>query len=120
PERLVFLPATTAARDAKLRPPFLRLLELAERSVQPVVGVLADRASIEHDQVGAVRIGRARVALRLQEPCDPLRVVLVHLAAEGTDEISRHPLILGPGRPAPGDTMGPREARDLGPPGRAP
>ncbi len=60
--------------------------QVAEGPVQLVVGVLADRAGVEHDQVGVVQPGRRLQALGLQQPGQALGVVLVHLAPEGADQ----------------------------------
>ena len=49
-----------AAADRDLHPGPLRLdrREVAEVAVEPVVGVLAHRAGVEHDDVGLVALGR--------------------------------------------------------------
>src|ERR1700730_6790460 len=50
---------------------------------------LADRTGVEQDQVGLAALGRLAVAERLEHPLHPLRVVLVHLAAEGREVIAQ-------------------------------
>ena len=54
----------------------------AQVAVQLVVGVLPDRAGVEHDDVGQLA-GGGDVACRLEHPGHPLGIVHVHLAAEG-------------------------------------
>src|SRR5262249_40195883 len=49
-----------------------------------------DRARVEQDQVRLGALGRLAVAERLEHPLHPLRVVLVHLAAEGGDVVAGH------------------------------
>ena len=76
-----------AAADGDLHPGLLRLhrREVAEVAVELVVGVLADRAGVEHDDVGLlVGVGRD-VAGLLEQPGEPLGVVHVHLAPVGPD-----------------------------------
>ena len=63
---------------------------LAEMRDEALVGLLADRARVEQDQV-RVRARRAlRVAERLEHALHALGVVLVHLAPEGGDVVARH------------------------------
>ena len=63
-------------------------LEVAEVAVQLVVGVLADAARVEHDDVG-VRLGRGGDhPVGFEQPGDALRVVLVHLTAERAHEVA--------------------------------
>ena len=61
----------------------LEPLGLAEVADQPVVGLLADRAGVEEDQVGVGRAPGLAVAERLEHALHALGVVLVHLAPEG-------------------------------------
>ena len=59
---------------------------MAEGAVELVVGVLPDAAGVEHHHVGVVdAVGRDQ-PVGLEQPRDPLGVVLVHLAPEGADE----------------------------------
>src|SRR5919112_1599539 len=57
---------------------------------EPVVGLLADRAGVEEDQLGVLAIERLRVAKRLEHALHALRVVLVHLAPEGRQVVALH------------------------------
>ena len=57
--------------------------QVAEVAVEAVVGVLPDRAGVEHDDVGRVGVGGPHVAGVLQQAGDALGVVHVHLAAVG-------------------------------------
>ena len=82
-------PASADAHDA-IGPLGLQPLGLAQVSKEPIVRVLADRTGVEEDQVGVGAPRRLAVADRLEHPFHPLRVVGVHLAAEGRDVVSLH------------------------------
>jgi hypothetical protein len=60
---------------------------MAEVTVEAVVGVLPDAAGVQDDDIGRLHVLRALVALRLEQARHPLRIVLVHLAPEGADEV---------------------------------
>ena len=77
-----------AAGDHDLHPrrAVLHGLEVAQGAVELVVGVLADAAGVEHDDVGVVDAPGLHQPVGLQQPGDALRVVLVHLAPEGAQE----------------------------------
>ena len=82
-----------AAGHHDLAPVALALprLEMAEVAVELVVGVLADAARVEHDDVGVVLRSRRHQPVGLEQPGDALRVVLVHLAPEGAHDVApRH------------------------------
>ena len=62
--------------------------QVAEVAVQLVVGVLADAARVEHDDVGVVlRLG-AHQPVGLEQAGDALGVVLVHLAPVGAQDVA--------------------------------
>src|SRR5690606_2074152 len=62
--------------------------QVAEVAVELVVGVLADAARVEHDDVGVVlRLG-ADEPVGLEQAGDAFRVVLVHLAPVGAHDIA--------------------------------
>ena len=66
-------------------------LEVTEVAVELVVGVLADAARVEHDDVGVVLESPAHEPVGLEQAGDPLGVVLVHLAPVGANDIApRH------------------------------
>ncbi len=73
------------ATDGDLHAGSLRLdrREVAEVAVEPVVGVLAHRAGVEHDDVGGLALGCRPVARVLEQTGEPLGVVDVHLAPVG-------------------------------------
>ena len=81
-----------ADADDPLRLFALQALGLAQMGDEAAVGRLADRARIEEDQVGLPTLWRLGVAERLEHPLHSLRVVLVHLAAEGGEVIALHRL----------------------------
>ena len=54
--------------------------------VKLVVGVLADTAGVEHDNVGLFEVISAEHAFACEHRGDALGVVLVHLAPEGANE----------------------------------
>ena len=56
--------------------------ELAEVTVQAVGSIFANRAGVEHDQVGLGAFLSANVAVSLQQAGHSFGVVHVHLAAE--------------------------------------
>ena len=63
---------------------------LAQVRDEPVVGVLADRAGVEQDQVGLVAGLGLAVAERLEHPLHPLGIVLIHLAPERGEVVALH------------------------------
>ena len=54
------------------------------------IRLLADRAGVEHDDVGLVGVWCLSEPELLEEPFDPLRVVRVHLAAERVNVVAPH------------------------------
>jgi hypothetical protein len=58
---------------------------LAEVGDEALVGLLADGAGVEQDEVGVLAAGRLGVPERLEHALHAFRVVLVHLAPEGGD-----------------------------------
>ena len=68
-------PAAADADDA-LGILALQPLRLAEVGSELVVGLLADRAGVEEDEIGLAAGGRLAVAQRLEHPLHALRVVL--------------------------------------------
>ncbi len=95
----VLLGQATADGDLQPRLGVHQLLEAAQRPVEALVGVLPDAARVEHDHVRLLHRCGGRQPIGHQQPGEPLGVVLVHLAPEGTDEV-------GPGHP--------RESRERG------
>jgi hypothetical protein len=55
---------------------------------EPRVRLLADRARVEDEDVGVVRLDGLAQAELLEHALDPLRVVGVHLAAERGDVVA--------------------------------
>ena len=67
-------------------------LQLAEVTVELGVGVLADAAGVENDDIRLLDIRGPLETLGDKPGGDPLRVVLVHLAAEcANEELAGHP-----------------------------
>ena len=86
-EIAILLGEAAADHDLQVRARVLERLEVTERAVELVVGVLADAAGVEHHDIGVVdRVGR-RHAVGLEQPGDALGVVLVHLTPEGADQV---------------------------------
>ena len=76
-----------AAADADLHAAGLEVLDAAQVGEHLLLRLLAHRAGVEEDQVGLVHVGGRLVALGgVQHVGHLVRVVLVHLAAEGLDE----------------------------------
>src|SRR5205823_15009422 len=63
-------------------------LDLTEMAVELVVGVIADAARVQDDDVGLLHIVGGLHALAIEQTSDPLRVVRVHLAAERADDVA--------------------------------
>ena len=63
-------------------------LQVAEVAVQLVVGVLADAARVQHDDVGVGLRRGGDHPVGLEESGDALGVVLVHLAPERAHEVA--------------------------------
>ena len=63
-------------------------LEVAEVAVELVVGVLADAARVEHDDVGVVEVAGRDQPVGLEQAGDALGVVLVHLAPERAHDVA--------------------------------
>ena len=85
-DRRAFL-AGDAAADADQRALVLQVLDPAEVAEHLVFGLLADRAGVEQDQVGLLDVvGRLVAGGGVQHVGHLVRVVDVHLAAEGLDE----------------------------------
>ena len=63
-------------------------LEMAEVAVQLVVGVLADAARVEHDDVGVAEVAGRDHPVGFEEAGDALGVVLVHLAPERAHDVA--------------------------------
>uniref|UniRef100_A0A0R3QG56 Phenol hydroxylase n=1 Tax=Brugia timori TaxID=42155 RepID=A0A0R3QG56_9BILA len=83
----VALLAGHAAADADLHAARLQVLDAAQVGEHLLLCLLAHRAGVEQDQVGLVDVLRRLVALgRVEHVGHLVRVVLVHLAAEGFDE----------------------------------
>ena len=123
-EPMLWVPKTTSTHGARwtmvprsfwaMQPPtaicmlgvlLLRRAQLAEVAVELVVGVLAHRARVEHDDVGDLgplprrQAGEVDVAGRLEQAGEALAVVDVHLAA-----VRAH--VVGPGVRRPADGRG--------------
>src|SRR3954453_14021654 len=68
---------------------------MAEMAIELVVGVLPDAAGVEHPHGRRFQIVRRDQSVGRQHAGDPLGIVFVHLAAEGTDvETTGHPPIV--------------------------
>jgi len=83
----VLLGETSADHDLETRSGGLDRLEVTEGAVELVVGVLADAAGVEDDDVGVIERGGGLHAVGLEQPGDALGVVLVHLTPEGADQV---------------------------------
>ena len=83
----VLLRQAAADRDLHARVARLGRVEVAEVAVEPVVGVLAHGAGVEHDEVGVVAVAARDVAGRLEQAGEPLGVVHVHLAPVRADVV---------------------------------
>ena len=75
-------------RDLQIGPAVLERLERSEVAVELLIGVLADAARVEDDDVGVFETGRRFHAVGRQHAGNPLGIVLVHLAPVGADEVA--------------------------------
>jgi len=107
----VLLRHASADRDLHTGSGHLRRGEVTEVAVQPVVGVLPDRAGVEHHDVGLRVLSAAAVAGGLQDAGDPLGVMHVHLAAVGLHVIGAGRLSLAVAEQCHGRTPYPAPAR---------
>src|SRR5205085_6977650 len=82
------LRVAAADGDHHLGPLPLACAGVAEVRSELRVGLLADRAGVEDDDVRLARITRLAQAELLEHALDPLAVVSVHLAAERGDVVS--------------------------------
>jgi hypothetical protein len=57
---------------------------------EALIRLLADRARVEDEHVRLVLVDGLAEAKRLEHALDPLRIVGVHLAAEGRDVVPAH------------------------------
>src|SRR2546421_221299 len=76
--------------DHRLGPSALERGGVAEMRGQPLVGLLPDRAGVEDDDVGLLLRLRLAQAQVFEQSLDALRVMGIHLAAEGRDEVAPH------------------------------
>ena len=89
---LVLLGGAPSNGDAHAWAALLCRFQQTEVAVQLLVGVVADRARVENDQIGVLGAIDPGHTVGVEEPGDPLRIVVVHLAAEGAYEIGgTHP-----------------------------
>ena len=68
----------------------LQPVGLTEVTRQPAVGLLADRAGVEEDEIGVIARRSLVVSERLEHALHALRIVLVHLAPEGGQVVALH------------------------------
>ena len=79
----ILLGEATGDRHLQARSGLLQGLQVAQGPVEPVVGVLTDAAGVEDDHVGfGLGYGRHH-PVSLEQACDSLAVMLVHLAPVG-------------------------------------
>ena len=97
----VLLRETSAHDDPEPRMGELRWFQVSEVAVELVVGVLTDRAGVEHHDTRVGDIVGPRHTVGVEQPGDALRVMLVHLAAEGADQVGALHGTEGIGTPVP-------------------
>ena len=84
------LRVTAADRDDRVRPFALALGGVPHVRGEALVGLLADRARVEDEDVRLVGIDRLAEPELLERALDPLGVVGVHLATERRDVVAAH------------------------------
>src|SRR5690606_18652659 len=113
----ILLRQATTHRDLQVRALLLGGRKMPQVAVQLVVGVLPDRARVQHDDVRLL-LARGLVARVLELTGQPFRVVHVHLAAERANLVlERHASRVGPELTAPDAASMLRPARTAGAPG---
>ncbi len=112
-EVAVLLGQAAADHDLEIRVGVLARLQVPEGAVELVVGVLADAAGVEDDDVGLGIGGGPFVSVGFEQAGDALGVVLVHLTPEGADDVGRrgHAPCRLPARTTPEQTVQGRSAR---------
>jgi hypothetical protein len=104
----VLLGEASTDGDLHTRRALLDRRQMPEVPVELVVGVLADGAGVEDDDVGRPVLGRTCVAGLFQQPGQPFGVVDVHLAPVGADLVRAHAHL---GTSVRGERMGPERRR---------
>ena len=112
----ILLGQTAGHCNLKARSSLLGCLEVAQSSVEPVVGVLPDATRVENDHVCLVLRGGRYQSVGFEQAGNPLAVVLVHLTPVGAHRVGTgHAYRLGPG---PAMAEGPEWSTVVPPPGR--
>ena len=87
----IFLGETTSHRNLESGLLALDGGEMAQVAVELVISVLSDTAGIEDHHIGVFEFRGGLQAIGNEHPGEPLGIVLIHLAPEGTDEkLFRH------------------------------
>src|SRR5205823_1026829 len=81
----VLLGEASTDGDLEIRAALLQRLQTTQVAVELVVGVLPDAARVQDHDVGGLDVVGRLETVGSQQTGDPLRVVLVHLAPEGSD-----------------------------------
>jgi hypothetical protein len=68
--------------------PFLERLQVAQGAVESAVRILPHRARVQNHHLGLGGLAGRAVALGLEHARDAFGVVLVHLAAEGAQQVA--------------------------------
>ena len=85
---LVLLGEAPGHHDLHARVAVLHGLEVPEGAVELVVRVLPDAARVEDHDIGLFQVVGRFHPIRIEQPGDPLRVVLVHLTPERPHEVA--------------------------------
>jgi hypothetical protein len=87
PASLLLRHASRDRDDGSLAADPFEALEIPQPRVQLVLGLLSNAAGVDDHHVGIRLVAGPVVSRRLEKPRHPLRVVDVHLAAVGLDEV---------------------------------
>ena len=96
---MLLLHHTPAYADRKLRIGQLFFLQLSQCAEEPFVRVFPDAASIDDDHVGLIPLRAFAKSHLRKHACDGLRIMFIHLAAEGGNMIRLrlvHVFVLSP------------------------
>jgi hypothetical protein len=84
----IFLGQTPGHHDLAAFLLCLPRTKVTEISVEPIVGVLADAAGVEHDDIGVVLRIDGDETIGIEQPGDALGIVFVHLTPVGVHDVA--------------------------------
>jgi hypothetical protein len=95
--RSIMLRHASEQPELQMRPGNFEPCEIAQPADHAVLGMLANRAGIDQDNIGVLGTRREGIASLAQDGADRLRIGDIHLAAVGFE--------INPRRPGTGDSV---------------